>query len=104
MTMTKTDLAADLSRPIKDALTRLGAGAAADIEAFSAALSQDAAGAAAVGDTAALDHIRAQLRALGEAQRLDVAAEGWALIGGILEGASGLLVGLINRGLVEVTE
>ena len=102
--MNQTDLAADFARPIRDALTRLGAGAAADIEAFAAVLAADATAAAALGDQQALDHIAAQARALGEAQRLDLAAEGWALLDGILTGASGLLVGLIQRGIVEVTE
>lgn len=98
----RDDVVATLREPVMLAVSRLVKGGANDLARFGSALTELAADAALAGDQPVIDRIPSQLRALGEANRVDVAEEGVALLDGLIQGGIGVLVGLADRGLARL--
>lgn len=87
----------DLENALKQGLATVLDGAQEDLQAFAHEISGDMLSAAASGDDEALYELRAQARALAEANRLRAVNTSWKVAGDVVVGLTSFLISTASR-------
>lgn len=95
--LNRPDLREDLENALRTGLASVLEGAQADLQAFAHEISGDMVIAASTGNADALDELRAQVRALAEANRLRAVNATWKIAGDVVVGLTSFLITTATR-------
>jgi hypothetical protein len=95
--LNRPSLRADLEDALKSSLRTVLEGAEADLQAFAHEISGEMVIAAAGGDDEALQELSAQVRALGEANRLRAAGASWKVAADVVHGLTSFVISTALR-------
>jgi hypothetical protein len=95
--LNQPSLREDLENSLRAGLASVLEGAQTDLQAFAHEISGDMVIAASSGDDDALEELRAQVRALAEANRLRAVNATWKIAGDVVVGLTSFLITTATR-------